>query len=679
MDKRKSFPIVFLLLCLVVSFAQAQKLTFNSQKKTVYALNQDVADALLSNNASKLDRLLTKDPKSVNCGVGQNCPLLYKAVEMCLDHKVSTEMVKVVLKHHPDYYCLYNKESPFYCILRYLATHPINTCETAESLFYQFYNLSDFNVLEVFDMTPPPLAFLLNTNHEFLKGRFDHTYINSEIVIALVEKGASVNSRDRNSSTLMAYATECKNQTLIDFCLGKNVDLNVKNKQGLDPFCIAVRDNQLSTVKQILKSGGYSLNEDKIANTALKTILPNTSQEVIDFCFNHVKSGVKNIQQLRVLKQAFPKNFEYYITNGFNRGNLNVPTSDLPDLISMFDYLSGNQSAQANLKSLKSEYVHSAADLAEFNKFLKLYPIYSLDYTKDYYTNENKYEKLKSSLKVIQKDLPSSLYTKLTDEASSTVYQFINEDKASVAKYVEVLNGYKTYLQENPEKVKEIEKKAYIQHIRHILGYPQLTYRDYYNTIKYYIDKAENDAENCRVFIQHFSNTQYIADAKIKLDKAIDYANQMKDTYQAAINHFEYLTSQYEKFKTFILKEGNTPPYSISENEITIHLNWIWKSRSMSDDLTLYFKKSQYGEYEISEQGLLGSSWSDRDLNTAVRRCVFESFCKGNYIEVYNFFKKSEYGEDEYYTLRAAVEFLQDNYKKNWWLKRFGDPFYNKE
>lgn len=680
MVKRKSFSLIILLIGLTL-LGYSQKLSFNSQKKNVYALNQDVADALFSNNSGKMDRLLTKDPNSVNCGVGQNCPLLYKAVEMCLSNKVSTEVVKVVLKHHPNYYCMYNKETPFYCILRYLATHTINTSGTAESLFYQFYNLPDFNVLEVFDMTPPPLAFLLNTNHEYLKGRFDPNYINSDIVIALVEKGASVNSRDRNSSTLMAYATECHNQTLIDYCLGKDVDLNVKNKQGLDPFCVAVRDDQLATVNKLLKSG-YSLTEDRIANTALKNIIPNASQEVVGVCFDAVKSGVKQLSALQILKQTFPKNFVYFITDGYNRSNFNVPTSELPSLIRLFDYLKDNTAAQKNLISLKTEYVHSASDLAEFDKFLKLYPIYSFEYSKDYYENENNYKKLTNSLRAIQNKLPSALYNKLIEEASNKVSSFINDNKDDMDGYVSILNGYKSYLQDNPGKYKEIEEKAYRQCIKTIDYFPNYTYQDYYVSIERAIRKASEDMRDCDVFIRNFTNSNYIQDAKIRREKAETTRMNLSSIKDASRSYYQNLRSRYEEYKQYIIDYGQTPSYSISGDKLTISvkfylsLSGVGKGFSYSDDLD-YSYKYESGRYEIRRILLLGHGdrHNDNDLSRAVRKAVFYDFCEGdNYImHVY------ENDASYYYRFREAVNFLSKYYKSTWWAWPFGNPIYKIE
>jgi hypothetical protein len=678
MDKRKSLLIIALLIGLI-TIGYSQKLNFNSDKRVTYALNQEVANALNSNNSSKLDRLLTKDPNSVNCGVGQNCPLLYKAVELCLSNQVSTEMVKVVLKHHPNYYCLYNKESPFYCILRYLATHTISTCGTAESLFYQFYNLPDFNVLEVFDMTPPPLAFLLNTNHEYLKGRFDHNYINSDIVIALVERGASVNSRDRNSSTLMAYATECRNQTLIDYCLGKNVDLNVKNKQGVDPFCVAVRDDQLSTVKKLLKSG-YSLTEDRIANTALKTIMPSASQEVAGVCFDVVKSGVKNLSALQILRQAFPKNFVYYITDGYNRSNLNVPTSELPSLIQLFDNIKDNTIAQTNLTSLKTEYVHSASNLDEFGKFLKSYPIYSFEYSKDYYKNENDYKKLTNSLRAIQNKLPSSLYNKLMAEASQKVSSFINDNKDDIDGYVGIINGYKSYLQENPAKYKEIEEKAYQQCIKTI-WFPNYTYQDYYVSIQRAIRQADRDISTCNKFISYFTNSNYIEDAKSRREKSKDVLSKLKSIVSASEDYYKRLRSKYEEYKQYILNYGKTPSYSIEGNgdKLIITVNhyssYSFVGRGfLSDDKIDYSLEYENGRYEIRRILLLGKGDRHRSeqLSKAVREAVFYDFCEGdNYImRVY------DNNDSYYYRFREAVNYLSKYYKSEWWVWPFGNPIY---
>lgn len=680
MVKRKSLSLIIFLVGLTL-FGYSQKLSFNSQKKNVYALNQDVADALFSNNSSKLDRLLTKDPNSVNCGVGQNCPLLYKAVDMCLSNKVSTEVVKVVLKHHPNYYCMYNKETPFYCILRYLATHTINTSGTAELLFYQFYDLPDFNVLEVFDMTPPPLAFLLNTNHEYLKGRFDPNYINSDIVIALVEKGASVNSRDRNSSTLMAYATECHNQTLIDYCLGKNVDLNVKNKQGVDPFCVAVRDNQLTTVKKILKNG-YSLTEDRIANTALKTIMPKASQEVAEVCFDVVKSGVKNLSALQILKQAFPSNFVYFITDGYNRSNLNVPTSELPSLIRLFEYLKDNTTAQKNLTSLKTEYVHSASDLAEFDKFLKSYPIYSIEYSKDYYKNENNYKNLTNSLRAIQNKLPSTLYNKLIDEASNKVSSFINDNKDNIDGYVSILNGYKSYLQENPGKYKEIEEKAYQQFIKTIDWFPNYTYQDYYVSIERAIREANNNIVNCDKFVRNFTNSTYIQDAQIRREKSASTIKNLSSIVDDSRMYYQGLRSRYEKYKQYIIDYGQTPSYSINDDKLTISVKYYLKLSDVgkwfwSDDDLDYSYKYESGRYEIRKILLLGygDRHNDTDLSKAVRKAVFYDFCEGdNYImHVYN--------DDVayYYRFREAVNYLSQYYKSTWWAWPFANPIYKIE
>ena len=145
----------------------------------------------------------------------------------------------------------------------------------------------------------------------------------------------------------------------------------------------------------------------------------------------------------------------------------------------------------------------------------------------------------------------------------------------------------------------------------------------------------------------------------------------MDKIYSSAYSYYKYLTSSYTEYIEYIRDHGNTPPYTINNNKITIKFSCYSKG-SKGQDLYASFNETYYlkndgGMYCIEEIAVISPRrYRDSSLAKAVRKAVLEDFCDSRNISF----------TERYYQLRYAVEYLSKNYKGKWWERPWGNPKY---
>lgn len=347
----------------------AQQFDFESDKKNISGYSRKVVEAIDNNDIKKLRKLFEKDPSLVDTyavstnphgylsSAGGGVPLLYDVVGRCLNNQCSVELVKTVLDFEPHMYCTYNNITPFYLILTSISTKTIDNCIAAHELFYAFLDQPNFSVSQKPKDLPLPLSYLISSNYDYLYGDFNKDYISPDIIKAFIEKGASINTRDIESNSILIHAVIKNDVGLIDFCVRNNADLTIKNLQGKDALFYAVKANSSEIVNSILEAN-YPISEGDLVSMGVSPFLHKADKEIQNRIFNRVKDGKKDLQSMINIAKLFPDRKLYFISEAYSRSKYQISTEDLPSFIALFKgaYVEENIEASKNLESLIVEY-----------------------------------------------------------------------------------------------------------------------------------------------------------------------------------------------------------------------------------------------------------------------------------------------------------------------------------
>ena len=268
--------ILHVLLLCAVSSLTAQ--SFESLRKTPEAAFDVNLNSLLhKNDKAGLESYLKSKPEMANAAsasvteegfggkpVVKTIPLLYNAVERILDGKNTPDICAVILNANCDLHVAFDDKTPVYLILDFIATHPVDQCETAEQLLALFVGRPDFDVNYRYRSLLPPLAYLIRTNRS-LSGKFDKNHISDNTLKLLIDKGSPINTYDNDGNSLMSFAIETNNQYLAAYFLENGIDLTKTNQSGNDAMFQAIAAGQLEIVKQLLQQG-YVLNIHNLQN-----------------------------------------------------------------------------------------------------------------------------------------------------------------------------------------------------------------------------------------------------------------------------------------------------------------------------------------------------------------------------------------------------------------------------
>lgn len=86
-----------------------------------------------------------------------------------------------------------------------------------------------------------------------LLASFSNEYMDLIYIHHLINNGANVNAQDKNGDTIIHIAIKRKNTTVIDYLLGQNLNVEIKNKLGFTSYDLArSASNHLLAVKPSL-------------------------------------------------------------------------------------------------------------------------------------------------------------------------------------------------------------------------------------------------------------------------------------------------------------------------------------------------------------------------------------------------------------------------------------------
>ena len=248
------------------SLKRVKNVSFNQQLADLIAKNDvNGMKIFLRQNASQSNQASsTKEKDGLKGKIQMPVPLLYDVVEKCLTGQCSVEMCQVIVDANADVNCNFEEKTPIYVILDYIIAHPIEECGDAEKLVKIFLSAPQFDVNFKYQSLPPPLSYLTKGAHIY-HGDFKKGYVSENIVKMLIDKGASVNTYDRDGNSLINFAIVMNYSSLQEYLIDRGVDIGKTNKEGNDVMYIAIEQGSCDAIIQIL-STGYDLNIHSLKN-----------------------------------------------------------------------------------------------------------------------------------------------------------------------------------------------------------------------------------------------------------------------------------------------------------------------------------------------------------------------------------------------------------------------------
>lgn len=682
MGKTRNYVLVLLFL-IIAGQNYAQRFNFESQKKQSLNYSQDIEDALIKNDVNKMKVILDKEPSLVNSissydlnskysvlQGGKN-PLLLDVVYNHLYNDCPLEMIQLLLNYKPNMYCSKDNMTPFYLILDYIATQKHVDAKKANNLFFIFAEQPEFNVNLRHNDLAPPLSYLLTKNHEYLNYSFSNEYMSFDIIRTFIKKGASINTRDLYSNSILIYSILIENSELFDFCIENNSDVTIKNRNNFDALYFSINQKNLKNVKKILEKN-YPLTENRLMDIHADLVLQTTSSQIKSYLFDILKTGDKDFNKIKTLVYLFPENKLYFITENFNREKYHITTSMIPEFVALFENscTPENKPAYNNIIALKKEYVFASNDLTQLIKALKTFPVFSIkNYTSDYYKSEINSQKLYTEISNLKDILPVNLYTTYLKEIETRTSEYYNRVLVSNS-ISDFILLYKNF----PSKATNIENTAFERFIANAsTTVGTYSNQDYYGDIYNEMQQISAISQTCNSFIHSFQNPEYNKVANKKIQEC-DYAySNLDNLYHAALTNYSLLTRKYANLKSYILENGKTPTYEIEVSERT-------EDNAFSSGNTIYAlefnesigcfssnhtfniqKKDIYDEYCIYSSFIL--SFTDncsKSIDETIKRYIFKNcgFEIDNPTDSYSFRE-----------MKRIVEYLEKTYQDKWYTK----------
>jgi hypothetical protein len=566
-------------------------------------------------------------------------------------------MVELIIKYEPFLYCTSENFTPFYLILNFIAKHKIDDCKNAENLFNLFSNQSQFDINQKYKDLPPPLSFLLSSNYAFSVNTYIKEYISSNIIKTFIEKGASINTRDINSTSILTYAVMVDKNDLVSYCITKGVDVLVMNNGNHDALYYAIHNNNIKNISLIL-STNYPLTEKRLAEIDAYTAMPFANEEIRNLLFEKLKNGIKNLENTQVLVRLFPDKRLFFISENFKRANFDITKDQIPALVALFSNpeIVEKSIAFENINSLKKEYIFSSNNLKEFISANNIFPLFVLnEYTTYYFQSELHSNNLLKEI-VAFKDIPPTLKALLIYEVENAPIKYYNTTLANGG-VSELASLYTNF----PSKSEEVEKTAFTKYIYNAFtGYTNYSTTDYYISIDNERKSVSAVRSNCTIFTGYFNNPKYISTAKNKLQECTINYDILTGKYDQAIDYYNRLLKRYNKAFDLLVNNGKTPPYEISKTEISDEdIYYSIKIENVPKQFyTLKFEIRKRSNEFCRYSGFIFNTiynCSESMGETIRRTCISE--CRID--------------NRDFYHMKDSIEFLEKNINGNWYEKKW--------
>lgn len=657
-----------ILIFLFVVFAGhlcAQQFDFENDKKIRSDYNEDIEKALNNEDINKLRNIFDRKPELINSSSkqiskskylrlsGGGVPLFYDVVDRYLRGQCSYDLVQLIMSYKPSFNCSFNKLTPFYLILDYIARHKIKDCEKAEKLFYLFCNQQGFDINSRFQNNPPPLSFLLSSNYNYLSNTYSEEYISFSIIRTFVEKGASINTSDENNNNLITYAIRAKKQQLFSYCMEQNADFTQRNNLNKDVLSYAILEQDYKSVSLLLDKK-YPLSGQLLMDRAYEEIL-QTAEPIKELLFDKLKTGYKTLQDITLLSKLFSKRKIYFINENYNRNNYKLTQNQIPDFIDLFVNIKLNRTdiAFKNIQNLKKEYIYSHKTIADFVKATNKYPELGLQiqsFNPQYYKNESNSLALQLELGKLKKIIPENLFSLYMNEIKTKTNDFyeLNFNTNSIKTLVKLKKDF-------PNKELMINKKA----TQIINDLP--TYTNHFN-IYDKVSEIDSEIARLREIISQFelyrnNFIDNISVAEKRVQELYNYISKLNKTAYRARVFVGNLVERHGAIIKKIIEYGETPPYEIKDSQFlssSRNTKYTIELDDISAEKTIY--KDEYGNYSM-DRGVFDSylKYKSNSMDKTIRM-----YYVYDYLSISSFYSKNIRRQEK------IIEYLENNLNAEW-------------
>ena len=107
-----------------------------------------------------------------------------------------------------------------------------------------------------------------------------------------------------------------------------------KYNSAVSTFCYAVANDDFLATKKILDNG-YPLTEQRFVQMDMRLVVAQAGNKIHDLLFDNLKGKYKTFSDFQILFEYFPNHRHLYLSNGFDRSQLDVTWEELSHVIDM--------------------------------------------------------------------------------------------------------------------------------------------------------------------------------------------------------------------------------------------------------------------------------------------------------------------------------------------------------
>lgn len=412
MSKRHWYLLMLILCNVQWTIAQDSELVLADALEPPLRIHPKIAHALLTKNTEAFFTLLEKDRKLKDVSVleielngqygmryKQPQSVFHYLTRQFLQGEVDSSVLRRFLSYQPRLNVECDGLSVFYYLLQYVATHKIQETGSAEWLIREIAASPDFNINKPSGKFLPPLPYLLRTNYDFLQQRYDGAYINEDLIIYFIERGANVNTYDQAANNLITFSVQGHSAKLLEFLQRRGGNMENKNSSGKDAFYFALRSNDLQAIQSLVK-GGYVLDLKKLRSMNILEVVDKTNVSLLSFITEATLNRIFTFEDLLDFAQLFPESRHLLLENSFYR-KVNVPENRIPELVTTLEKGTAwtNPLHLQEIQYLKQTYVNGSGTIRELKTRLLRYPLFSLtSFRNDFYVTDNWTTQLKTEV-----------------------------------------------------------------------------------------------------------------------------------------------------------------------------------------------------------------------------------------------------------------------------------------
>lgn len=420
MSKRHWYLLMLILCNVQWTIAQDSELVLADALEPPLRIHPKIAHALLTKNTEAFFTLLEKDRKLKDVSVleielngqygmryKQPQSVFHYLTRQFLQGEVDSSVLRRFLSYQPRLNVECEGLSVFYYLLHFVATHKIQEAGAAEWLIREIAASPDFNINKPSGKFLPPLPYLLRTNYDFLQQRYDGAYINEDLIIYFIERGANVNTYDQAANNLITFSVQGHSAKLLEFLQRRGGNMENKNSSGKDAFYFAIRTNDLKVVQSMI-NGGYKVDVNKLKSLRILEVLDKSNTSLLGYLTETVLSEINNFDDLLSFSQLFPESRHILLENSFYK-KFPLPDNRIPEFVTLLEKEPALTKAVQlqEIQYLKQTYLNGSGSIHELKTRLLQYPLFSLSlfrndfYVSDSWTNQLKNELIQKSQSIL--------------------------------------------------------------------------------------------------------------------------------------------------------------------------------------------------------------------------------------------------------------------------------------